>query len=103
MTRTELAMLWDGLGRWIDTHPDGTPHSGSRYWVVSLRDDIDAELEKLEETMFLPGQDRQADNGLRGVDAVRAVGRWALKPVAGADVGDLVARAAGHAYDQGRV
>lgn len=44
MTRTELAMLWDLAGRWIDTHPDGTPHSGSRYWVVSLRDDIDAEL-----------------------------------------------------------
>lgn len=52
MTRTELAMLWDGLGRWLDSH--GIPASASPIGAMAqqerldaaliLRSDIDAEL-----------------------------------------------------------
>lgn len=40
MTRTELAMLWDLLGRWLATHPLHHPLSGAYH----LRAHIDAEL-----------------------------------------------------------
>ncbi len=41
MTRTELAMLWDGLGMWMATRPTGHPtHTASR----QLRRAIDTEL-----------------------------------------------------------
>lgn len=41
MTRTELAMLWDGLNRWMATHPTPTVQ---RLDALLLRDTIDAEL-----------------------------------------------------------
>ena len=39
MTRTELAMLWDLLGRWLATH-QGRRHD----WATFLREAVDAEL-----------------------------------------------------------
>lgn len=41
MTRTELAMLWDLLGRWDDSHV-GRRSAGIH--IAPLRSDIDAEL-----------------------------------------------------------
>jgi len=42
MTRTELAMLWDLLGRWIASHP-GRPYPADLE-ADGLRGDVDAEL-----------------------------------------------------------
>lgn len=42
MTRTELAMLWDLLGRWLASHP-GRPYPADLE-VTGLREDVDAEL-----------------------------------------------------------
>ncbi len=44
MTRTELAMLWDGLGRWLACHPAGQGKGTARCGATNLRIDIDAEL-----------------------------------------------------------
>lgn len=41
MTRTELAMLWDGLGRWMASHPRPTLE---KLEALTLRDTIDVEL-----------------------------------------------------------
>lgn len=41
MTRTELAMLWDGLNRWMASH-SGQPLDGIA--ALALRDTIDVEL-----------------------------------------------------------
>lgn len=43
MTRTELAMLWDGLGRWIASGATPT-HWATVSMTEELRDAIDAEL-----------------------------------------------------------
>jgi ABC-type nitrate/sulfonate/bicarbonate transport system substrate-binding protein len=49
MTRTELAMLWDLLGTWLESHPAETVQRYDRNAANSdaaarLRDHIDAEL-----------------------------------------------------------
>jgi hypothetical protein len=45
MTRTELGMLWDLLGRWFHStgHP-GLPHHVATEGAVAIRSLIDAEL-----------------------------------------------------------
>lgn len=42
MTRTELAMLWDLLGRFCASHSDQV--EGGRYHARTIRERIDAEL-----------------------------------------------------------
>lgn len=44
MTRTELAKLWDLLGRWDATHPAGQGWGTARRGATNLRILIDAEL-----------------------------------------------------------
>ena len=44
MSRTELAMLWDLLGRWLASHQRGTVTSTDRAAAMRLQDVADAEL-----------------------------------------------------------
>ncbi len=43
MTRTELAMLWDGLNRWLGIHPEDELFDERRSARL-VRDTVDAEL-----------------------------------------------------------
>ncbi len=44
MTRTELAMLWDLLGRWLESHPYRTTAVLLAEQGLALRHEIDNEL-----------------------------------------------------------